>query len=157
MKGEPAAFDAALGHCLAKLRQRDLLEAELADSLALRNYPPEVVEQVLTWLREKGLVNDRRAIIAYAATFTGRRARGSQAVRRALIERGAPQGLIDECLGEDTPRAEELSKACEALSAKFGERKDRARAGRFLESRGFEEGLVELAVEIFCGCLESNA
>ena len=69
-------------------------------------------------------------------------------MRAELERRGAPENIIEECLATLSP-ADQKQGMLDALSAKFKPTDDRARGGRFLLSRGFDENDIEGALDEF--------
>jgi SOS response regulatory protein OraA/RecX len=84
------------------------------------------------------------------ARWTGKRAAGAEKIRAELQKRGAPDELIEESLGAVTSEASHVSML-DALRAKFKPGDDRARAARFLLSRGFAEDEIESPLDEFFG------
>jgi SOS response regulatory protein OraA/RecX len=80
--------------------------------------------------------------------MTGKRAAGIEKLRAELERRGAPENIVEECLAELSPD-DQKQGMLDALSAKFKPTDDRARAGRFLLSRGFAEDEIESALDDF--------
>ena len=81
---------------------------------------------------------------------SGRRAEGDARLRQRLESRGASETSVANALA-DVP--DEIQRMHDALSAKFKTPAptDRARAGRFLLSRGFDEDAVDGAIHRFFG------
>ena len=84
------------------------------------------------------------------ARWTGKRAAGAKKIRAELQKRGAPDELIEESLGAVTSEASHVSML-DALRAKFKPGDDRARAARFLLSRGFAEDEIEPPLDEYFG------
>lgn len=80
--------------------------------------------------------------------MTGKRAAGVEKLSAELKGRGAPEEVIEECLGSIT--ADDQRRAMlDALSAKFKPTDDRARGARFLLGRGFDEDQIEGPLDEF--------
>lgn len=137
----------ALAEALRRLESAERTVAELRTSL-LKNHPPEAVEQALAWLSARKLLSDDRAAeTTVRPRSVGRRAEGDARLRQRLESRGASPEAIEAAL---SAVPDEDQRMQEALAAKF--RPDggqRAKAGRFLLSRGFDEDSVESALNRF--------
>jgi len=137
-------FQAALVVALRRLATSDRFESEVR--LALAGYQESTVEEVIAHLREKRILNDRRVTDSVLRQNEGRRAVGAERLRAKLEARGAPEEEIDAAI--ESARESEPERASGLLLAKFPGRMevDRARAGRFLFSRGFDVDVIESAL-----------
>lgn len=93
------------------------------------------------------MIDDRRVAEALVASYCGRKAKGSIAVRNKLEERGAPQDVIAAVMEgiDSADGAAQLAIVRRANGA------TRAQAGRFLVGRGFSEDEVESALQVAYG------
>ncbi len=140
------AFEEALEAALKHLARRDRFESEIRAHLS--GYPEEVRDQVVGHLTRKRILDDGRAAAALVRSREGRRAIGISALRQELQLRGASAQVIEALPIETT----ELQRALGVLESKFSRRpSDRARAGRLLARRGFEEEDIDSALEAFFG------
>jgi len=142
-------FTTALKAALDHLKTRDRLSGELRSYLVAEGFEPDVVENVVQFLVERKLVNDEKTTQHLIERNSGKRSVGIERLRAELEKLGAPAETIEAklaVLGES-----ESERALEALRAKYKHGADRAKAGRFLYSRGFEEDSIEAALEVFCG------
>lgn len=137
-------FQAALGVALRRLKTSDRFESEVRRALA--DFSPETTDKVVQHLREKRVLNDQRLAGALVERNVGRSAIGANKLRAKLETRGAPDSEVEAALASAAEKEPEL--ATNLLVAKFPGRieGDRARAGRFLFSRGFDEDVVESAL-----------
>lgn len=133
----------ALALAVACLARKDLFRDELRAKLASRGVDPESVEVVLDWLTEKGALNEERTLISRVETM---REAGKASKGRARISEAVHGILAPEDIANDDA---ELERIRSVLHAKFPSGSDRARAGRFLVSRGFDEDLIETALDRF--------
>ncbi len=120
----------ALSRALSLLARRGYSEAELRKKLA--GYPEAEVEAAIARLRDWGYLDDR----AYAEAFVrARKARwGPAKLRFALRQRGVDEAVIDEFVDEE----DALLRAVALLARRWARLGgDRAKAVRFLQSRGF--------------------
>ena len=145
-------YNQALTLALKKLKSSDKLESELLAALNCAGFSTETSTSVLSFLKDRKFVNDRRTIENHIERRSGRRSYGKEKIRVELLRRGAPEELVEECLQSSTIQ-DEVDSALEALHGRFAGSVDRAKAGRFLMGRGFDEELVEQALDRF---FESN-
>ena len=99
-------------------------------------------------LRQKGILNDDNTTQRHIERNSGTRAVGIEKLRAELAKLGAPEETIEANLA--SLAADEPERALEALRSKYKEGADRAKAGRFLYSRGFQEEAIESALDLFC-------
>ena len=136
----------ALALALRKLKTRDRFESEIR--LFLVEFPTESVERVIRFLKERRIIDDTKTTFSLVERYSGRRSIGLEKLRAELVERGAPEETIDVALGNSA--VGEGDKMLEALSAKFSPGDGaRAKAARFLFSRGFPEEEIESALDRF--------
>ena len=137
----------ALADALRRLKHTEKTSAELRAALLTR-YSPEATEAALVWLRSRSLLSDDRAVEATVLSrTTGRRAESDQRLRQRLEAKGADEVAIQMGLA-GIP--DEAARMQDALNARFRpEENERAKAGRFLLSRGFDEEAVESALDLF--------
>jgi regulatory protein len=126
---------AARDHSCAELRRK--LLAKGADDEAL-------LERVLDGLEARDYLNDQRFAEHYVASRR-RKGFGPNRIGMELRERGIAGETIEEWLDFRDPRwAQRLREVAEG---KYGasparDRKEQAKRGRFLESRGFPSGMI---------------
>lgn len=135
---------------LRMLSGKDRFAAEIERELTRKGFGSEDIEAVIRHLIRRKLVDDKRSTQNLVARMTGKRAAGVEKLRAELKRRGAPEDIIEECLGQvaETDQSEEMVAA---LSAKFKPTDDRARGARFLLSRGFAEDEIEGPLDAFFG------
>jgi len=131
------------------LKPRDRFREEVRRHLAGKGYPADDVESVVQLLAERRLLNDDRTAQNLIEQSRGKGAVGIERLRAELESLGAPAETIErhvEQLGKS-----ESERALEALHAQYRPGANRAKAGRFLIGRGFDEESVESALDAFCG------
>lgn len=140
-------YRAALSTALKKLEASDRFESEVRK--ALSRYAPETVEQVVAYLKEKRFLNDERSAATVVEINQGRRAVGTYRLRQKLSQRGASEETVAAAIA--AAAEEEPARADAVLAGKFRDPKpeDRAKAGRFLYSRGFGVDVIEAALDRF--------
>ncbi len=143
---EDGLYREALELALRKLKTKDRFESEVR--LFLAEYPTQAVDHVITFLKERRIIDDTKTTIHLIERYSGKRAIGLEKLRAELLERGAPEETISVVLGEFLD--EERQRMQDALTAKFSpEHSTRAQAARFLYSRGFDEEEIEGALDRF--------
>jgi SOS response regulatory protein OraA/RecX len=140
------AFEQALDSALRFLSKRQRFETEVRRHLS--DFPEEIQDGVLAHLTSKGILNDRVASEALLRSYAGRRSVGVEALKKELRMRGAPEEVI-ETVQLDVP---EPQRALCLLESRFTrEPSDRARAGRMLFRRGFQEEDIAAALDAHFG------
>lgn len=135
---------------LRMLSGKDRFVAEIQRELERKGFGAEDIEPVIRHLVRRKLVDDKRSTQNLVARMTGKRAAGIEKLRAELQRRGAPEDIIEECLGEVSP-TDQAQAMIDALSAKFRPTDDRARGARFLLGRGFAEEEIEGPLDEFFG------
>lgn len=131
-----------LALALEFLRVRERFEAEIRAHLASKGVDVGV-DETLAHLRQRKLVDDRRLIQNLIERNSGKRTVGIEKLRAELTRRGAPEAEVDSQianLGEQNECIDAL------LDKKLRPGDNRAKAGRFLFSRGFSEEAIEDAL-----------
>lgn len=139
----------SLATALRLLKTAERTVAELRAAL-LPKYAETDVDATLAWLAARNLLSDDRVAEATMRLRTAeRRAEGDQKLRQRLEAKGADDNAIQRAL---TDAPDEATRMRHALAAKFRpEAHERAKAGRFLLSRGFEEDAIDGALDRFFG------
>ena len=155
---EDDEFKDGLKQALAKLRTGDRFAKEIEDLLLRKGISVETTHDVVSYLIERRFVDDRRTIDNAVARRSGKRAIGKELLRAELMKRGAPESLLEEALAA-VPAEEEPSGALALLRARYGsggarDRTARARAARYLASKGYELEVVDGALEAFFGSVD---
>ncbi|WP_408033254.1 regulatory protein RecX [Thermus filiformis] len=125
-------METALGHALALLARRAYTEKALREKLLARFGQAEV-EEALRRLKDYGYLDDR----AFARAFVeARKKYGPLKLKALLRARGVPEEVVQEAVPEAGPE--------EALAVlrKYPHRRDKPRAVRFLQGRGFPLGVA---------------
>lgn len=150
---DPRGLDPkVLKKALSLLEARDRFEAELRQELQKSGFDTDLTEPVVSYLLERRFVDDRRTIINEIERRAGKRSMGRNLIRERLLARGAPEELLDELLG-DEPEGE-LERALGLLKGKYRMTDDRRKGGRMLYSKGFDESVIEQALERYFGSVD---
>ncbi len=140
-------YQEALKLALKKIGTKDRFESEVHAFLA--DFPSDTSERVIEFLKERRIINDTRTIQNLLERYSGKRSIGIEKLRAELLERGAPEETIEAVLIQHAHG--ESQRLSDVLSAKFKPSDSRAKAGRFLFSRGFSEDAIESALDRFFG------
>lgn len=139
----------AVGIAMKSLARRPRLSAEIAWTLRTRGFSEEEARCAVDWLEAQRLLNDEGALHEHLAARSGKRSVGSQRLRNELERRGATEAQIAALV---TRTDEEEASAMQlALEGRRWQQSERAKAGRFLASRGFDSEVIEGALDRFFG------
>lgn len=142
---DSSSYEKALELALRKIRSRDRFEAEVRGFIAV--YEPDTVDRVIRFLKDRRIIDDTKTIQNLVERQSGKRLVGIENLRAELLKRGAPEDTVRAILRESLD--DESQRMLEALSAKFKPTDSRAKAARFLYSRGFPEEEIEGVLDRF--------
>jgi regulatory protein len=142
-------FKEALEDAIKLLAPRARLSSEIRAGLLKRGHQELVVEEVVSYLLERKLVNDNKTTKSLIERHSGKRSMGIERLRAELEKLGAPEEIVEANLAAVVDS--EPKRALVALQGKYRTGADRAKAGRFLFGRGFREDAIESALDEFCG------
>jgi regulatory protein len=106
---------------LLKFRLRS--SRELADRLSRKKFPAGVTRQVVSFLEEKGFLDDKAFTKAWIASRAAKRF-GARRIRQELVRKGIAGELIEEGLRELGERRSEEETVREVAGEKFRKLKD---------------------------------
>lgn len=150
---DPSGLDPkVLKKALSLLEARDRLEAELRRELQKSGFSNDLLEPVVSYLIERRFVDDRRTITNEIERNAGKRSMGRNLIRERLLARGAPEELLDELLGDEPDG--ELERALSLLKGKYRTTDDKRKGGRLLYGKGFDESVIEQALDRFFGSID---
>ena len=138
----------ALSLAMRQLAKRAYLSWELGNFLETREYSRAEIEDVLSLLQRQKLLNDKETIQNLIESKSGRQSIGAGKLRFVLRKRGVPDEVIEDVIAPHEG-VDALPAALEALNGRSWPPGGRARAARFLLSRGFDEETVESALNCF--------
>jgi regulatory protein len=130
------------------LARRARSRSEVEGALAARGFSAGMIRTVLARIADLGYLDDRR-LAADTAERLAERGYGRLRIERELQRRGVGERIVLAAL---PPAREEERRARELLAARFrtgdlSELRERARAARYLASRGFEAEVVRGLLE----------
>jgi regulatory protein len=146
----PDPSEKAREQALRLLRVRARSVSELRQRLMKYGHAPTVVDQVIARLTAVGLLDDHRFALDRATYLSQQRGQGPRKVRAALSRWGIAAETIDTAITHAYQNISADHMMRDILRRRFGERvlavgadpKLRAKAQRFLLSRGFEPDSV---------------
>ena len=134
------ATEKAMNHISATLKTRK----QMCDFLAGKGYTQAVIDYVVEKLEGYGYIDDYAYCRAYVNSVSGK---GKNAIRAALIKRGAAREAIDAALDETEEDGDEvLAVAQKYMRGKQPTRENLNKAIRHLISRGYDYDLAKSAV-----------
>jgi|SRR5690625_4242153 len=121
------------------LTRREHSELELRRKLQLRDFPADLIDQVVARLLAEDLLSEERFIEAYIRT-RGARGVGPQRIRAELQQRGIDSATAEHYLR--TADEDWQARALEQYHKRFGDQPphnmaERSRHYRFLANKGF--------------------
>ena len=132
------------------LARREHSRLERGRKRHARAYTPEIAAEVLDALEEEGLLEESRFVESFVRSRVGK-GQGPARIRAELLQRGVDDALIQTGLGEAD--YDWISLAVAARRKRFGadspsDFAERARQARFLQSRGFDGGQIQAALDL---------
>lgn len=144
---EEKTLERATSLALRYLSYRPRSEFEVRGRLR-RRYDEQVVESVIEWLKEQGLVDDRAFAIAWSQSRASHRPRSAALVRRELLEKGVAremaQATVDTLDDEESAYNAGLRRANLLPDADYTI--FRRRLWGYLNRRGFSQSIVRRTV-----------
>jgi regulatory protein len=131
-----------LAFALKRLTRRSHSEGELSKKMARAGYSPQEIEPTLSFLAERGYLNDAAFALEVARASAERKHWGPARIQQKLKSLDLSENDIKGALVESFPEGEEEAAAKRALE-RFrrrggpGGERGRARAYRHLLGRGF--------------------
>jgi regulatory protein len=155
---ELADIEAAYRAALRSLATRGRARRDLRRRLIQKQHPPQAVDEALARLDARGLLDDRRFAMAYAARHAAR-GRGparlvadllSQGVDRAIADRAVGDALAEEGIDPDQAVRAVAARRASQLTA-LAPPVRRRRLLAYLARRGYPTVQVRELVEQLCG------
>lgn len=130
----------ALKIALESIRRKNRFEAEIASMLAEKGYESAAI---INYLRGRKFIDDQKMVASEVERLTRTRNLGPARVREELLQRGAPERLLDAALAPILEN--QTQSAVDVLYKRFSGRPDKGKAMRFLLSKGYDEETAESA------------
>lgn len=152
-------FNLAKEKALKFISYRQRSEKEVRSKLLVQEFHPSVIDRVLSYLKDLGLLNDRAFAEAYVHDLLMKKPAGATLVRQQLRLKGIDKSIIDDVLHTQLDVDTQIMLAREAAkkhmrryrtSRKKQERlKQQKRLVDFLARRGFAWDTVSSVVKEF--------
>ncbi len=134
--------------CMNLLKSMDRTEFQLRQKLRQGDYPEEVAERAIAYVKKFGYVNDRAYALRYIESRQGRDAR--RQIACDLRQKGISQDIIQEAFEEAEPQDEEalIRRLAEKkhIDPRTADRKERQRLYGFLMRKGFSADAIGRAL-----------
>jgi regulatory protein len=127
-------------------RQRS--EHELRIRLRDKEFPPELINQVIEHFRSLGLINDVEFARAFIRDAQLRKPSGTRLIRQKLRLKGVPAPIVDSIISESKDPEEEMRRALDVArktlsryrtsKKRIDPKKQQQRVAQFLAGRGFD-------------------
>lgn len=142
---EPTRADVE-GAAARYLSRRDHARGELRDKLLRKDYPAELVEDVLDDFESWEYLDDRK-FAAEQGAILARKCWGPRQIAHKLRARGIDEAIVDEALATIGKKVDWREQALERLTSRFGDPdefddKTQQKAYRHLTYRGYSGALV---------------
>lgn len=139
--------------CMNLLKSMDRTEFQLRQKLVQGDYPKEIIDEALAYVKHYGYVND----VAYAERYIDSRQEKESRpeITRALRQKGIAKDIIEAAFEEREPVDEE-TLICRWMEKKHMEPgtaspKEKQKMYMFLMRKGFSAGAVARALKGECG------
>ena len=134
--------------CLNLLKTMDRTEIQLRQKLKQGEYPEEIIERAIEYVKGYGYVDDARYARQYVHCFCEKKSRYQ--IIQELMRRGIERGTIEQALEEisDIDEMEQIQKWMEKrrFDPKNADRKEQQRFYGFLMRRGFSAESIRKAL-----------
>jgi regulatory protein len=137
---------------LKMLTRGSKASGQLRTALIAKDYPAELVDQLIDRFTEVGLINDFQIANDWVQSQQGRKAIAKSVLARTLREKGFPKDAIDEALAEidDDSELDAAKKVAEARIRQLLKLEPAIRSrrlGGFLSRKGYSSSVVWAAVK----------
>ena len=130
------------------LEKMDRTEEQLISKLKENGYPPEAVEEAITYVKSYHYIDDERYASNYVRFHQGQKSR--QRIKMDLLQKGISKDLVELALENEFAASEEdmirvlLEK--KHYDPETADRKEREKMFRFLLQRGFHSSDIQRAL-----------
>jgi regulatory protein len=126
------------------LSRREYAARELLDKLTTRGYPPEEAAAAVAEMQRHGFQDDQR--FAAGAARTSAQRMGNRSVSAKLAAKGISRDMASEQLEQLEPEETRAMRVAARFEGKPFDDSLKAKAYRYLASRGFSGGAVKVAM-----------
>ena len=139
----------AYNYALTLLDYRERSQWEIKERMHQKGYTPEVIQQVIDYLKEHDFLNDRRFSEWWANSII-KKGFARRGVYYELRKKGIPKDLIEEVVGKLFSKIDETEMALRIVQKRCkmpkGER-DFQRISGFLRRRGYSFSVINTVIE----------
>lgn len=157
MVGNDKIWTKALSYAYRLLSYRPRSQKELSARLARKDFPPEVVQEIIEFLKEKGYLDDLSFARFWVNSRLSANPIGKQLLKLELRKKGVNDSVIEQVLAQTSDLDNELILAREVAerrlkvlkkNSKLGPEKIKRRLCDYLLRRGFSyETIMEILDE----------
>ncbi len=140
MKKQVCSEEKAKSYAYRLLSKKDYFEEELKQKLLSKGYNLDIVQKVITDLKDKNFLNDKKLLERYRenAILKGK---SSVNLKQRLYRKGISYVEISE--------EEELEAALNLLKKSFKKEKTFENIAKFLKNRGFRYSVIVKSFDLF--------
>ena len=136
--------------CLLILQKKDQTERQLRDRLAADEYPEQVIENAIEYVRSFGYVDDLKYACRYIESMQD--TRSVLQMKTDLLKKGIASGIVEEAL-EKADRTDERSQIRRLIEKRHydlsgADPKERQKMIRFLLGRGYRYDQIAKEIDI---------
>jgi regulatory protein len=136
---------------LRYLSLRSHSRGELKIKLKKKNYKSEDIEITLEELAEAGYIDDCDYAVRFIQNRSSRKVVGERYLKKELFQRGIAADIIEQALDETGAREVDLKRIVNEAEKKLhsikNKKNKKSRLVSFLNSRGFDSGIIQKALE----------
>jgi len=147
-------FEKFYNKALEFLSYRTRSEKEVRDKLKLKQAEPEVIEKVISKLKEKRFINDEEFARQWIENRERFRPRSLRLIKLELRQKGIEDEIIERIISNDEFLiSNDLEQAKKLVEKRIGKVRDLPRQeiyqklGRFLASKGFNWDTIKKAID----------
>jgi len=148
-KNEGQELRKAYNYALTLLDYRERSQWEIKERMRQKKYTPEVIHQVIGYLKEHDFLNDRRFSEGWANSII-KKGFARKRVYYELRKKGIPEDLIEEVVGKLFSKIDETEMALRVVKKSYNTPKDRRdfqRISGFLRRRGYSFSVINKVIE----------
>ncbi len=139
----------AHNYALTLLDYRERSQWEIKERMRQKRYTPEVIQQVINYLKEHDFLNDKRFSEEWAS-FVIKKGFARKRVQYELRRKGIAEDLIEEILGKLFSKIDETEMALRVVQKKrkmLKNERDFQRISEFLRRRGYSFSTINTVID----------
>lgn len=152
---DPSSVEHGYEYGLFLLSLRLRTEGEIREKMLGRGYLAEVIEEVITRLRDLKYIDDRRYAEVYLDNFKRFKTYGQFFIKQKMFQKKLPRDIVEAVIEEGLPLDEEMAIAQRFLAKNFPgfmtakkslDYEDKQKIAHRMAARGFSGRVVSKAV-----------